>query len=315
MIIPKKVSIIGAGFVGSTIAYTLMLRDLVNEIVLVDINLDKAEGEAMDMNDIRALDMQDELVRGGKYEDIVDSQVVVVTAGTNQKPGETRLDMVARNAIIIKEVANNIRQFAPEAIVLVVSNPVDIMTQVVWETTGFPVERVFGSGTTLDSARFRQHLSHYFNIGPKNIHGYILGEHGDSEFPAWSLVNIAGMGIDEAALKFGIKLDNDDKQIIADNTKKEAYEIINRKGATYYGIATSVATILNAILNNQKNILPLSVLLRGEYGIEQTYLSVPVVLGSKGVEKILAPDLPADELEKIKKSAEVLREIKGTLQG
>ena len=313
MITQKKISIIGAGFVGSTIAYTLLLRDLTNEIVLVDVNSEKAEGEAMDMNDIRALDRQDEIVRSGSYKDIAGSQIVVITAGTNQKPGETRLDMVARNTVIVREVAENVRKNAPHAVVLVVSNPVDIMTQVVWETTGFPKEKIIGSGTTLDSARFRQHLSRVFNVDPEDVHGYILGEHGDSGFPVWSLVDVAGMGIDEAAEKFGVRLDEEDKQEIADKTKKEAYEIINRKGATYYGIALAVATILGAILNNQKSILPLSVMLNGEYDIENIYISVPVVLGANGVEKILTPRLNNEELAKIQNSAQMLQEIKAEL--
>lgn len=304
-----KVSVIGSGFVGSTIAYTLMMRGVASEIVLVDVNPAKAEGEAMDISH-GAPFAKISTVRAGGYEETHGSDIVVITAGTNQKPGETRIDLILRNASIMRDVAKNVAEHSPGAILLIISNPVDVMTYIARETTGFPKHRVIGSGTVLDSSRFRYLLSQSFGIDPHNVHGYILGEHGDSEFPAWSLVNIAGMSIDEASCMFGDQFNQETRNSIANATKNAAYEIINRKGATYYGIGISASRIIESIIRDEKSIMTVSSLLHGEYGINDVYLSVPAILGERGIEKILTPKLNDEELSNLHRSAEVLRQAR-----
>ncbi|MDR2895782.1 MAG: L-lactate dehydrogenase [Propionibacteriaceae bacterium] len=303
-----KISIIGAGFVGSTIAYTLMSRGVASDLVLVDTNQARAEGEAMDIAH-GAPFAKVSSIRAGGYEDTADSDLVIVTAGTNQKPGETRLDLIQRNASIMREVAAQVATYSPETVLLVVSNPVDAMTYVAQQVTGFPAYRVIGSGTVLDSSRFRYLLSCQLdNIDARNIHGYVLGEHGDSEFPAWSLVNVAGMGIDEAAEAFGVDLGSAMRKTIAQQVRSAAYDIISRKGATYYGIGMAATRIVEAIVRDERAIMTCSTLLDGAYGINGTYLSLPVVLGQHGVSHVLTPTLSADEVASLHGSADILRE-------
>jgi L-lactate dehydrogenase len=308
-----KISVIGVGFVGSTIAYTLMAHGIASEIVLVDIDHDKAKGEAMDIEHGSPFGAESD-VYAGNYEDTKNSDVVIITAGTNQRPGETRMDLILRNTKIMRDVAKDVAEFSPNAIFLIVSNPVDIMTYVFQKATGIPKNRVIGSGTNLDSARFRYLLSKKFAIDSHNIHAYILGEHGDSEFAAWSLVDIAGMNINQASDGFGGVMSNDDYIEIAENVKNAAYEIIAKKSATYYGIAMSVARICNAILRDEKSIIPLSVKLNGEYKIEDVYLSVPVIVGEHGVEEVLSLPLSDEELAKLQNSAQILIEARKGLK-
>ena len=308
-----KVSVIGAGFVGSTVAYTLVTKGVASEIVLVDVNPDRAEGEAMDISH-GAPFAKSSIIRAGGYEDTKGSDVVIITAGTNQKPGETRIDLIARNTAIMRDVASKVGEQSPNAVILVISNPVDVMTYVAREVTGFPKNRVIGSGTVLDSSRFRYLLANRFDIDPRNVHGYIMGEHGDSEFPAWSLVNIAGMNIDEASDLFKKEINDEVRQSIADSTRNAAYEIINRKGATYYGIAMSATRIVEAIVRDERSIMTVSSLLHGEYGIDDLYLSVPAILGEHGVEKILTPRLSDLELVNLHRSADALREARSQIQ-
>jgi len=307
-----KISVIGAGFVGSTIAYTLMMKGIASEIVLVDVNPEKAAGEAMDIEHGSPF-AAESVVHAGTYEDTHNSNLVIITAGTNQKPGETRVDLIARNTAIMRDIAGQVASQSPDAIVLVVSNPVDSMAYVFREITGFPKNRVIGSGTNLDSARFRYLLSQKLGIDSHNVHAQIWGEHGDSEFPVWSLVRISGMNINEASDQFGGVMADSDYDAIGDAVRNAAYEIINRKGATYYGIGMSVARICEAILRNEKSILPVSVLLHGEYGINDVYLSLPTVLGKHGVEKILTPAISDDELSKLHHSAAVIKEARAQL--
>lgn len=302
-----KVTIVGAGFVGSTIAYTLVNAGTVSEIVLVDVDNARAEGEAMDIEHGSPF-FKESLIHAGDYQTAAGSDIVIVTAGTNQKPGETRMDLISRNAAIVTEVAKQLKETCPNAVILVIANPVDVMTRVIQEVTGFPAERVIGSGTNLDSARFRYLLSKKFGVDSRNIHGYILGEHGDSEFAAWSNVHIAGMNINEASDVFGGIMGNYDYIDIANETKNAAYEIINRKKATYYGIAASAARITEAILRDEKSILPLSVKLNGQYGLRDVYLSLPTVIGQHGVVRILTPYLSEEEEGKLHHSAKVLAE-------
>lgn len=307
-----KVTIVGAGFVGSTIAYTLTSAGIVSEIVLVDVDSARAEGEAMDIEHGSPF-FKESLIHAGDYQTAANSDLVIITAGTNQRPGETRMDLITRNAAIVTDIAKQIRKTCPDATLLIISNPVDVMTRIIQEVTGFPANRVIGSGTNLDSARFRYLLSKKFGVDSRNIHGYILGEHGDSEFAAWSNVNIAGMNINEASDVFGGIMGDYDYINIANETRNAAYEIINRKRATYYGIAASAARIAEAILRDEKSILPLSVKLDGQYGLNDVYLSLPTVVGQHGVIRILTPYLSDEEEGKLHNSAKVLKEAYDSL--
>jgi len=307
-----KISVVGAGFVGSTVAYTLMMKGIASDIVLVDATFEKAVGEAMDIEHGSPF-AAESVVRAGNYEDTHGSDIVIITAGTNQKPGETRIDLIARNAAIMRDVAGQVAPQSPNAVVLIISNPVDVMAYIFREVSGFPKNRVIGSGTNLDSARLRYLLNQKFGIDSHNIHAQIWGEHGDSEFPVWSLVRIAGMTINEASNQFDGIMADSDYDVIADAVRNAAYEIINRKGATYYGIGMSVTRICEAILRDEKSVLPVSVLLNGHYGIDDVYLSLPAVLGEHGIEKILTPGISDDELSKLHHSAAVLKEARAQL--
>ena len=302
-----KVTIVGAGFVGSTIAYTLNVAGTASEIVLVDVAKDRAEGEAMDIEHGSPF-FKESLIHAGDYQTSANSDIVIITAGTSQRPGETRMDLIGRNAAIVTDVAKQVKETSPDATILVISNPVDVMTRVIQDVTGFPAERVIGSGTNLDSARFRYLLSKKFGVDSRNIHAYILGEHGDSEFAAWSNVNIAGMNINEASDAFGGVMGDYDYIDLEKQTRNAAYEIINRKKATYYGIAASAARICEAILRDEKSILPLSVKLTGQYGLKGVYLSLPTFVGQHGVIKVIAPYLSEQEEKHLHDSAKVLEE-------
>ncbi len=304
-----KVSVIGAGFVGSTTAYTLMMKGVASEIVLIDVAAEKAEGEALDIK--QGVPFAPNVkVYSGDYSATAGSDLVIITAGTNQKPGETRLDMVSRNAAIMTGIAGEIAKYAPNAIALIIANPVDVMARVFEEVSGFPRKRVIGSGTNLDSARFRYILATRLGVDPHDVHGYILGEHGDSEFVAWSTVNVAGMNIDETEKEFG----EQDREGIENKTKNAAYEIISRKGATYYAIAMSAARISEAIIRNEHAIIPLSVRMTGEYGLNDVYISLPTVVGEHGIEKVLTPSLTDEEIVKIQNSAKILSDAHETLK-
>jgi len=304
-----KISVVGAGFVGATIAYTLVMRGIASEIVLVDLNHARAEGEAMDIAHGAPFAKMSS-IHAGEYADTAGSDLVILTAGANQRPGETRLDLTRRNADITRAVAAEVARHSPDTVLLVVSNPVDAMSYVAWRVTGFPPERVIGSGTVLDSARFRYLLSrHLDGIDTRNIHGYILGEHGDSEFPAWSLVNVAGMGIDETARAFGVDFGPGVREDIATGVRRAAYDIIERKNATYYGIGMAAVRIVEAIVRDEQSLMSCSTLLQGAYGIDDVYLSVPLMVGEHGVSHVLTPELPPDELDALHRSAEILRAI------
>lgn len=308
-----KITIVGVGFVGSTIAYTLVNAGTASEIVLIDVDNARAEGEAMDIEHGSPF-FKESLIRAGGYQDAAGSDIVIITAGTNQRPGETRMDLITRNAAIVTDIAKQLKETCPDSVLLVISNPVDVMARIIQEVTGFPAKRVIGSGTNLDSARFRYLLSKKFGIDSRNIHGYVLGEHGDSEFAAWSNVHIAGMNINEASDIFGGVMGDYDYIDIANETKNAAYEIINRKKATYYGIAASAARITEAILRDEKSILPLSVKLTGQYGLKDVYLSLPSVIGRQGIVRILTPYLSEEEEGKLHHSAQVLADAYNSLQ-
>lgn len=306
-----KVSIIGAGFVGSTTAYTLMMSGVVSEIVLVDVNTAKAEGEVMDLNHGMPF-ARPVKITWGDYGDCAGSNIVIISAGANQKPGETRIDLVQKNADIFRSIIKEVVQYCEDSIILVVTNPVDILTYVTYKLSGFPKNRVIGSGTVLDSARFRYLLGEHVDIDPRNIHGYIIGEHGDTEVAAWSMTNIAGMSIETFCEKCGT-CEGRHRQEIFEKVRHAAYEIIERKGATYYAVALAVRRIVEAILRNENSILTVSSLMEGQYGLTNVCLSLPCIVNSNGIEKVLCVDLKKNEEEAFVESGQSLIEIIKTL--
>ncbi|ATD55143.1 L-lactate dehydrogenase [Clostridium chauvoei] len=301
----NKISIIGAGFVGSTTAYSLMIQGLASDIVIVDINKDKAEAEAMDLSHgaafVKAVD-----IKAGTYEDTKNSDIIIITAGIGPKPGETRLDIINKNLAIFKEIVPEVVKYSPNSILLVVSNPVDILTYITYKLSGFPKNRVIGSGTVLDTSRLKYMLSEHFDIDARNVHTYIIGEHGDSEITAWSLTNIAGMNADSYCQNVCSKCDKNFKYEIPNLVKNAAYEIINRKGYTNYAVALAVTRIVEAILRDEDSILTVSSLFQGQYGINDVYLAIPTILNRNGAKKILEVPLSTDEISKLKESSDLL---------
>ncbi len=303
--ITGKVSIIGAGFVGSTTAYTLMMSGLVSQIIIVDIDGKKAEGEAMDLNHGVSF-VSPVQITAGTYADCHNSDIVIISAGANQKPGETRLDLIKKNTEIFKSIIPQVVKYCEDAILLVVTNPVDILTYVTLKISGLPQERVIGSGTVLDTSRFKFLLSEHTGIDIRNIHTYILGEHGDSEVAAWSLTNIAGIKMDEFC-RYCSKCDGHSKEEIYEKVKNAAYNIIERKGATYYAVAMGVKRIVECILRNEHSILTVSSLINNLYGINDICLSLPTIVTEKGILKILELPLAATEIDLLKESANILK--------
>lgn len=308
MINIQKVAVIGCGFVGSTIAYTLMQKGTFSEMVLLDAAQGKAEGEAMDISHglpfAHAMD-----IYAGTYEDIADAAVVIITAGANQKPGETRLDLVQKNSRIMRSIISDVKRVNCEGILLIVSNPVDILTEVALRESGFPKERVIGSGTVLDTARLKYLVSEKLNVDSRNVHAFIAGEHGDSELAVWSCANIYGISIDEFAKIRGFRDFTKEKDEIYHAVRDSAYEIIERKGATYYGIGMAAAKIAEAIVRDSHTVVPVSVSLNGEYGLSDLCLSIPAVIGSRGAEQVLEISLNAEEEERLRRSADELKEV------
>lgn len=298
----QKIAVIGAGAVGSTLAYTLMIKNLAAEIILIDVNERKEEGEVMDIADALCY-VETGAVRGGDLPDAADADVIVITAGAAQKPGETRLDLMQKNTEIVKSIFKGIGKIKSSSVVIMVTNPVDALTYLAQEFSGLPRRQVFGSGTSLDTARLRHKVAAELKVDAQNVHGYVLGEHGDSEFVAWSSVTVGKTPIADL-FKSRKKLAQ-----IAEEVKREAYEIIKRKGATYYGIAMDAAYIIEAVLLNQHKIMPLSVRVERWNGVSGVTLGAPAVLGRGGVERIWPLKLMASELKALKKSAETIRKF------
>lgn len=304
-LLSKKVSVIGAGFVGSTTAYTLMLSGLVSDIVLVDLNKEKAEGDVMDLSHGASF-VKPVTVTSGDFKDCADSDIIIITAGAAQKPGQTRLDLVKQNTDIFKKMIPELIKYSPDSIFLIVTNPVDILTYVTYKISGLPANRIIGSGTVLDTSRFKYLLSQHTSVDARNIHAYIIGEHGDSEVPAWSLTNIAGMSMDQycEACK---RCDSMSKYDIYSNVKNAAYDIIQKKGATYYAVALAVRRIVESILRDEHSILTVSSLLNGQYGISDICLSLPSVVEQNGVNRIITIPLNKEEESKLIDSAKIVR--------
>lgn len=304
----RKVALIGCGFVGSASAFAIMQSGLFSEMVLIDANTDKAEGEALDIAHglSYAKPMQ---IYAGKYEDISDAAIIVISAGANQKPGETRLDLVKKNISIFRSIMGELNRVKVEGILLIVANPVDILTAAAQKLSGLPENRVFGSGTVLDTARFKYLLGEHLDVDARNVHAFILGEHGDSEIAVWSSANISGIPVNEfCELKGHFDHEKAMKEI-ADNVKNAAYEIIQKKQATYYGIAMSVRRICEAVIRDEKSILPVSRMIHGEYGLDGMALSLPAIVGKDGVEAPIPAKLSDEELAALIKSGETLKAI------
>jgi len=303
---PTRVAIIGAGNVGATFAYTLLLNGLAAEIVLIDANHAKAEGEAMDLNHAVPF-ASPTRIWAGSYADCAGAAVTVITAGAAQKPGETRLDLVKRNAVIFRQIVPEIVRYNPNGIIVVATNPVDVLTYVAWRLSDLPAQRVIGSGTMLDTARFRYLLSQHFGVDPRSVHAFIIGEHGDSEVPVWSLANIAGMRLPAFCAAHGMSGDQIDMEAIFHQTRDAAYEIIQRKGATYYAVAAGLMRLMEAILRDQSTVLSISSLIQDYYGISNVCLSLPTVVDQLGVERVLHLDLSTNEIEGLRRSADILK--------
>ena len=309
---PARVAVVGVGNVGATFAYALLLSGLAAEIVLIDANRAKAEGEAMDLNHTVPF-THPTRVWAGDYSNCAGAVVTVLTAGAGQKPGETRLDLIKKNAAIWRDIIPNVVKNNPNGILLIATNPVDVLTYAAWKLSGLPSERVIGSGTILDTARFRYLLSQHFRVDASSVHAYIIGEHGDSEVPVWSLANIAGMRLPEFCKMQGLKHDPKAMDEIFTQTRDAAYRIIERKGATYYAVAAGLMRITQAILRNQSTVLSVSSLVKDYYGITDVCFSLPTVVDRGGIEKAIRLELDPDEIEQLKHSAELLRKIVSTL--
>ena len=304
----RKIAVIGCGFVGSASAFALMQSKLFSEIVLIDADHAKAEGEAMDIS--HGIPFVGNMkIYAGTYDDIVDAAIIVITAGAGQKPGETRLDLVHKNLNIFKSIIPEIAKRNCRGILLVVANPVDILTYAAIKLSGFPEHRVIGSGTVLDTARLKYQLGEHLSVDSKSVHAFIIGEHGDSEIAAWSSANISGIPLQDFCRMRGHYHHDETMEAIAQSVKNSAYEIISKKSATYYGIAMSVRRICECIVRNERSILPVSTMLHGCYGIRDICLSMPAIVGQEGIETPVPISLNAEEQEKLRFSAQTLREI------
>lgn len=293
----SRIVVIGTGAVGSTTAYTLLLRERMSELVLIDANHEKALGDALDMNHGMPF-LGGCKVWAGDYADCKEADIIIIAAGTAQKPGETRIDLLKRNAAIFETIISKVTQYNTTGIILVASNPVDIMSYVTWKRSGWPAHRVIGSGTLLDSARFRYLIGKHKQIDPRSVHAYIIGEHGDTELPVWSRAHIAGMPLE---LPEAVRDD------VFDQTKNAAYEIIRAKGATYYAIALALDQICASILRDDGMVLNVSTLLQDYSGVSDIYLGVPCIVDRTGVREVVQLELNSEELRQFQHSANTLK--------
>jgi len=303
----RSIAIVGTGNVGVAAAYALFNQRIANEIVLVDLNRERAEGEAMDLMHGQSL-VGNVKVRAGDYQDLQDPVVVVITAGASQKSSdESRLELLNRNAKVFQDIISRLDEYAPNAILVVATNPVDILTKISQELSSRPEERIIGTGTLLDTARFRSLLGQYYHVDPQSVHAYILGEHGDSEVPIWSGANLGGKPIQDNTV-LGKEYNQKKLEELFLKAKNAAYEIIGRKGFTNSAIGVVIARIAKAILQDERNVLPASVLWRGEYGISDVCMSLPSVIGSDGATDKIIPQLSNQEVEGLKSSATILKQ-------
>lgn len=306
----RKVVLVGCGSVGTAYAYSLVHQDFVTELVLIDANHEKAVGEAMDLMHGMAFANTNMKVSHGNYDNCKDANIVVITAGANQKPGETRLELVERNTKIMQSIIQQIMKSGFDGNIVLASNPVDVLSYVAWKESGLPASRIIGSGTTLDSARFRVLLGEYFEVDPRNVHALIIGEHGDSELPVFSQLSIGVETLDNLLARRNLVSDKNNLDTIYKAVREAAYEIINRKGVTNFGIGMCLTRITKAILNNEHSILPVSCLLTGEYGQEDVFMSVPAVITREGVREVIELNLNDEEKSLFNKSADILRKTR-----
>jgi len=299
----RRIVVIGVGAVGSTTAYTLLLRQRMDELVLIDANKEKAIGDALDMNHGLAF-LGKANVWAGSYEDCADADIIIITAGVAQKPGESRVDLLKRNVAVFEDITNQVLQFNKDGILLIASNPVDIMSYFTWKKSGWPWQRIIGSGTLLDTARFRYLIGEKLSIDARSVHAHIIGEHGDSELPVWSHANLAGSSIE---------LGEEDKENIFYNTRNAAYRIIEAKGATYYAIALALDRICTAILKNEASVLNVSTLLNNYHGISDVYLGVPSIVDRSGVREVLKLNLNEKEKQLLHKSGNKIKALIGSI--
>ena len=308
----QKCAVIGCGNVGATTAYSLMLSGLFNEIVLLDIDTKRARGEAEDIAHGIPFNSPVEIY-AGNYSDIEDAGIVIITAGVSQKPGETRIDLIQRNTKVFSSIIDQITATKFDGIILVVTNPVDILTYVTIALSKFDSRRVLGSGTVLDTARLKQLMGNKFGVDARNIHTFIIGEHGDSELPVWSSANVSGIDINSYCNNFVCDCNDSALQTTFESVRDAAYSIIEAKGATYYAIAEAVKRIVTAIVRDERTILPVSTLLTGQYGISDVCLGVPCVVGKNGVEEILEIPLSETERKNFIRSANALQNAISTI--
>lgn len=303
----SKIILVGDGAVGSSYAYAITLLGIGRELGIIDLNEKKAEGDAMDLSDALSFTSPKKIYKAN-YSDCSDASLVVITAGAAQKPGETRLDLVDKNLKIFKEMISEIVASGFNGIFLVASNPVDIMTYATWKFSGFPSHKVMGSGTTLDSSRFKKEIANLVEVDPRSVHAYIMGEHGDSEFPVWSHANIGGLPIYEW-VKTNKEVEEQALLDTFDKVKNAAYEIIDRKGATFYGIGMALARLTKAILDDENSIFSISSYLDGEYGISDVYIGAPSIINRSGVISVIEVPLTDTENERMQNSASILKNL------
>lgn len=302
----QKVVLVGDGAVGSAYAYSMMNQGIAEEFVIVDVVKERTEGDALDLEDAQVF-TSPKNVYSGDYSDCKDADVVVITAGAPQKPGETRLDLVNKNLKILSSIVKPVVESGFDGIFVVAANPVDILTYATWKFSGFPKEKVIGSGTSLDTSRLRVALAKKFNVDPRNVEAYIMGEHGDSEFAAYDEATVGSKPLKVVAKEHG--LTDDDLAKIEDDTRNKAYEIINRKGATYYGVATCLMRITKAILRDENAILPIGAALNGEYGLDDIFIGTPAIVNASGLGGVIEVPLSDKEKDLMAKSAETLKKV------
>lgn len=307
-----KVVVVGTGMVGATLGYALLWSGLTPEIILIDVNRARAEGEAMDLS--HAMPFHRPInIRAGDYPDCTGAAVVAIAAGAAQKPGETRIELAQRNAKIFGQIIPQVARYAPDAILLIATNPVDPLTYLSWRLSGFPAHRVIGTGTILDTARLRYVLGARLDVDPRSVHAYIVGEHGDSEVALWSSASIAGMGIQEFCHLTGHTCTEEEQQEIFAQVRDAAYHIIELKGATYYAIASGMERIVESILRDQNTILSVSGRIEDCYGVGEVSLSLPMVINGQGISRILCLPMSPQEQERFRASARVVREVTESL--
>lgn len=303
---PVRIGIVGAGHVGATTAYALLLKGVAAEIVLVDEDKPRALGEVMDLNHAAPF-AHPTRIWSGDYADLQGALVTILAAGVAQRPGETRLALLQRNAQVFRDIVPQIVASNPDGLLVVATNPVDVLSYFAWTLSGRPAHQVIGSGTILDTARFRHLLGQHYGVDPTSVHGFIIGEHGDSELPVWSLTNIAGVDLRTYVASRGEAYDDTAMQRIFERTRDAAYEIVQGKGATYYAVAAGLVQIVAAIVRNQHTVLSVSTLVNDVYGLADVYLSLPAVIGRRGVEHLIRLPLADNEVAQLRQSAHVLR--------